>query len=450
MKTKNIFLIFILAVFTLSVSQTMAQIKKSYYPNGKLKSETPYMDGEENGILKEYYESGKLKSETSYIDGKAVGVAKKYNDSEGLESTIPNTGQLQPVDVADLTIKVGALGSEELFYCFASGDQIVFNFEDLKGKELKELEIIELPNSSKFMDYKTTKIVDKKITVHKKSVYQFKFSNSAIAGRICKIKIQRIPKSQELVNFNTDWKWKTLYDTTYVPYTQDSIVSHDTLRYKEKVKELVKTENNEELIFDKPQRVNSGTNSNGPKSWLFFPLPKNETTTYKTTRVISWAYWIGVGEEANQAWKKNITTVGNLAKGAAAVFTSPLGALAVGAVTDLMIPTIGEDVTYSITNAANKDLFMANLQYTLYDKGKGVAGFRKFTDKNLCQGTYFVCLYNDNTIQEIDATVKVIAIIETKTYEDKEYDRMKTTPKYVTLNKRRMVVNTSQIRVNAD
>jgi len=46
-------------------------------------------------------------------------------------------GQLQPVDVADLTIKIGAMGSEELFYGFAEGDQIVFNFEELKGKELR-------------------------------------------------------------------------------------------------------------------------------------------------------------------------------------------------------------------------------------------------------------------------------------------------------------------------
>lgn len=358
--------------------------------------------------------------------------------------------QLQPVDVAELTIKVGAMGSEELFYGFAEGDQIVFNFEELKGKELKELEIIQLPSSSKFMDYKTTKIVDKKINVNKKAVYQFKFSNSAIAGRICKVKIQRIPKSSEFVSFNTDWKWKILYDTTYVPYTQDSIVGYDTVRYKEKLKELVKTEQKEELIFDKLQRVNSGANANGPKSWLFFTLPKNENTTYKTTEVISWAYWVGVGDEANQSWKKNITTVSNLTKGAATVFTSPLGALAIGAVSDLMIPTIGEDVSYSITDIANRDLFMANLQYKMFDIGKGFAGYRKFTDKNLCQGTYFVCLFNDNVFQGIDATVKVIAIVETKTYEDKEYDRMKVTPKHVTFNKRRMVVNTTQIRVNAD
>ena len=80
-------------------------------------------------------------------------------------------GQQQPIDVAELTIKIGSVGSEELFYGFAEGDQIIFNFEEMKGKELKEVEIIELPSSSKFMDYKTTKIENKKILVNQKGVY---------------------------------------------------------------------------------------------------------------------------------------------------------------------------------------------------------------------------------------------------------------------------------------
>ena len=129
-------------------------------------------------------------------------------------------GQLQPIDVAELTIKIGGMSSEEMFYGFAKDDQIVFNFEELKGKELKEIEIIELPNNSKFMDYKTVKIENKKISVNQKSLYQFKFNNSAISGRICKVKIQRIPKTEDLTAFNTNWEWKTLYDTTYaVSYT---------------------------------------------------------------------------------------------------------------------------------------------------------------------------------------------------------------------------------------
>ena len=47
--------------------------------------------------------------------------------------------QLQPIDVAELTIKIGSMGNEEMFYGFAEGDQILFSFEEVKGKELKEV-----------------------------------------------------------------------------------------------------------------------------------------------------------------------------------------------------------------------------------------------------------------------------------------------------------------------
>jgi len=39
----------------------------------------------------------------------------------------------------------------------SEGDQLVFNFQEVNGKELKEIEIIEFPSTSKFMDYKKQK-----------------------------------------------------------------------------------------------------------------------------------------------------------------------------------------------------------------------------------------------------------------------------------------------------
>ncbi len=358
--------------------------------------------------------------------------------------------QLQPVDVAELTIKIGGMGSTEMFYGFAEGDQILFSFEELNGKELKEVEIIELPNNSKFMDYKSTKIENKKIAVNQKAVYQFKFNNSAISGRICKVKIQRIPKSDSLINFNTNWKWLTLYDTSYVPYKQDSLIGYDTLRYNEVVKELLSTTQAEEQIFTKQETVHSKLNSAGNKSWLFFTLPANSYTTYEEKRVVSWAYWVGVGKEASDAWAQNVKTVANLAKSAAGFFTSPLGALAIGAVADLITPKqgSGHDVYYSVTNAIGKEYFMADLGYNVFDRGAGVAGYAKFTDSGLCQGTFYICLLNDNQTIPIDVNITVVAIVEIKKYGDKSYERMKITPKYITLNKRRMVVNSHQIRTN--
>jgi hypothetical protein len=341
-------------------------------------------------------------------------------------TTFATLGQT-PIDVTERTVKIGANSEEVIYFGFAEGDQIIFSFNEVNGKELKEVEILEYPSTSKFSDYKTTKVENKIINVNKKAVYKFRFYNAHIlSGRICKIKIQRIPANEQTKNFVTNVNWITKQDTTWNTYTKDIIIGYDTTFEQKTKKELVKSEQKEELIFDKPQRVHSISNSNGNKTNLFFTLPQNEITTYKTTKVIAWAYWVGVGEEANQAWKKNSQTIGNIAKGAAAMFATPLG----GAVADLMVPTIGEDVYYAVADKTNKDYFMAGYDYKVYDQGKGVAGYRKFTDTGLCQGTYYILLSNDNVMQGIDATVKVIAIIETNIYEDKQYTEQKVTPKY--------------------
>ncbi len=181
---------------------------------------------------------------------------------------------------------------------------------------------------------------------------------------------------------------------------------------------------------DKPQRVHSSASTHGNKASLSFTLPKNGITPYKTTKVVSWAYWVGVGNEANEAWKQNSKIIVGIAKGAAAYFTTPLGALAAGVVTDLAIPKMGEDVYYAVADKTNRDLFMAGQPHRVIDQGKGVAGFRKFSDPALCQGAYYILLSNDNLVQGVDASVKVIAIVETMTYEDKLITETILTPRY--------------------
>lgn len=334
------------------------------------------------------------------------------------------------VDVTDQTIKVGGMKEEQLMFGFAEGDKIVFNFKEVDGKELKELEIIEYPASSKYSDFKTAKIENKTLNVAKKAVYIFRFKNSALAGRICKIHIQRIPVSGATKDYNSTVSWIKQQDTIWNTLTKDVIVGYDTT-YTQKVKrELVKTEQQEELIVNKTQRVHSTTNDNGSKTWIHFTLPLNQAHGNTIKKVVAWAYWIGVGNEANEAWKSNANAISGLAKGAATYVASPLGALAIGKVTDLIIPKIGEDVYYALTDQQNKDLFMSGSQFDLWDQGKGIAGFKRFTHPSLCQGTFFICVSNDNVMQGIDADVKVVAIVETNTYEDKKYTETDVKPRY--------------------
>lgn len=327
----------------------------------------------------------------------------------------------ETVDVTDQKIKVGGLKEEELYFGFAAGDKIIFNFQEIDKKELKEVEIIEYPGNSKFSDFKTKSIANKTLNVNQNSIYIFRFKNSAISGRICRIQIQRIPASESTKIFNTTVTWVTKQDTTWTTYTKDVIVGYDTTYEQRTKRELVKSEQTEEHIMSKSQRVHSATNSNSNKSYVFFQLPQNQISNYTTKKVISWAYWVGVGEEANSAWKENAKIISGLAKGIVGVYTSPLGALAVGQVTNLLLPQIGEDVTYALTDKTNTELFLQGNPYRPYDHGKGVAGYKSFTNPLLCQGTYYVCLHNDNIMTGINVEIKAIAIIETNVYEDKKY-----------------------------
>jgi hypothetical protein len=354
----------------------------------------------------------------------------------------------QNIDVTETTLKIPSLGEETLYYGFAEGDQIIFNFQEMDNKEMKEVEVFEYPSNSKFMDYKSSRIENKNILVSKTGVYGFRLKNSAVLGRICKIKIQRIAASEKTKLFNSSIKWVDKSDTTWNTYTKDVVVGYDTIRLNKTKKELVKTENVEELIMDKSQRVHSTSNSEGNKTHLFFSLPQYESNDLIDKKVISWAYWVGVGEEANQAWKQNAKLVSGLVKGVASYVTTPLGGLLVGTVTELMLPNMGEDVAYGIVDSKNKDLFYAGMEYRGYDFGKGIAGYKKFTNENMLSGTWFIVLSNDNVMQGIDANVKVVTLIETKTYDYRPYIEQKITAVYEKKIFKDPVITTNKIPVN--
>ena len=69
-----------------------------------------------------------------------------------------------PVDVIETTLKVTIMGEEIFYLGFAEGDKVIFNFEEANGKELKEVEIVELPGTSRYLELKISKIVNKTLT----------------------------------------------------------------------------------------------------------------------------------------------------------------------------------------------------------------------------------------------------------------------------------------------
>src|SRR5262245_32220499 len=81
----------------------------------------------------------------------------------------------KPVTVVENTLKLGPFKEEVFYYGFAAGDKLIFNFEEGNNKELKEVEIMELPSTSRYMEYKTKKIENKTLDIVNTGIYKFRF-----------------------------------------------------------------------------------------------------------------------------------------------------------------------------------------------------------------------------------------------------------------------------------
>lgn len=342
-------------------------------------------------------------------------------------------------------------GEEVMYYGFAKGDKIVIDFTGY----LAEIEVTFLPNTKVYSDKNISEISKKTIYVQKECVCQFKFvTNSSYRkdghkNRVDnqKLIIQRIPKDESTIDFNTGWEWATINDTTYTYYTEDSLVGYDTLKYQERVKEITGKTKEEITLFDNVTTVKSYgiIVHDNPRERIFISLPRNETSEYMTKKVIAWAYWVGVGANATSALSnsnlKNAVT-------SAVGIVSPIGALAAGAIMELGTPKSGDNVKYAILDPRNADLFMNGQPYRYMQSGNGPGGYGRFTDENMCQGNWYICLYNDNEHNRINVTVKVSAIVETTAYKYVLYDRKRVTPKYVKVNRVKTTITPKRVMVN--
>lgn len=349
------------------------------------------------------------------------------------------------------TLKIKAMQDEDLYFGFAAGDQIVVQLTETDKKDLKEFEVVELPNSSKYKESDFHQIKDKYIAVSQKAVYQFTIKNGSLGNRTCKIKITRIPADEKTAQFNTGWKWTTVYDTTYVSVAEDSIVGYDTLTTKRVARNLLSSELKEYDFLDKTISVPARgiVKHDNPRMCVPINLPKLESTETCKQEVMAWAYWMGVGPSADNFFSRNKGTLVNLS---GLVTANPLAKLAIGVATALIIPDGSkiDPVWYAVTDEAGKAAFMEGKDFHALDYGRGKGSYGRFSEADQCQGPYYVCIKNENLHNSVDVTVKAVAIVKVETYKEKDHERTKTTPRYTSVDKMRMEITPRQIRVNAE
>ncbi|QQS27781.1 MAG: hypothetical protein IPM47_12930 [Sphingobacteriales bacterium] len=337
--------------------------------------------------------------------------------------------QMPLLEVANLTLKIGPKSEEVLYYGFAKGDKIIFTFKEEEQKELTEVSIEEFPEQIRFSDYKVKSIRAKHIDVNQKSVYVFKFvNNQAFKGRVCHIKIQRIPETDLTIDFNSQVRWIASYDTTFQIETREVLSGYDTIFSKNESWELKKSTLEEFVVFDKNQKVASRANLGGVSNRICirFELPPNVSNNSRKQVLQGWAYWIGVGEEASMVWTENVKTIAGFAQGVIAIY-SPLGGLVAGLVSGLAIPKTGDDIYYAITDSVQAELFLSKKTFLPIDWGKGKGGFGKFNHTQ--PSAFYLCLENDNYLNAVDVTIKVVALIDTKIYANQETSKQVIKPR---------------------
>lgn len=336
----------------------------------------------------------------------------------------------QKISVTEQQLRINPAAAEELFYSFAAGDKILLTIEEVSDNTIGEVTVLEYPDTYKYKGYDVKKEKNREFIANNRSVYKFRFNNTSKDARVCNVKILRIPASKQTENFNTAVKWVTKQDTTWNSLTKDAVAGYDTLSVQKTRKVVVSEKKYEEVVLDKSQRVDSKATLEQNKASVAFALPVNYIGKDETKKVVAWAYWIGVGEESNDFWKQNRKIIVGAVQGATTMFTSPLGGIAAGTITNLVLPTNGEDVEYALVNEQNSKLFFQAKPYKSLDNGKGVAAYKRFIDANMLQGKFYMALINDNYVQPIDVNVKISAIIEHVKYKEEKYIDKVITPRY--------------------
>jgi hypothetical protein len=292
----------------------------------------------------------------------------------------------KPVDVVESSVKVGIKGEEMVYYGFAEGDQLIFSFEETGGKEMKEVEIVEMPSSSKFLEFKTSKIENKTINITRTGIYKFRFANSALLPRVCKYKIQRIPAGAATQNFNTTVYFDEYNDTTYTNEVETFVDRSDTVI------------NN---FQDRTIKVNPLTAPGSSKVTFNFMLPEN---------TVSWSYYVCADKGGQQVYQEAGRSLAASSPSVIEKFPKygPLAAVALDAPSYLTKLDTGQRINFWIVEEDNAELFKNGEQFRFIKKGKGINEFGRMEPG---ERAFYFCLHNDYKDVPVTVIVKITAIL---------------------------------------
>ena len=336
--------------------------------------------------------------------------------------------QPDTIEVAKVAVKVGPRSSEELFYAFAEGNRILFDFNEIDGNAISEFSVSEYPGQTRFQEVNTALVEGGELRAPRTGVYSFRFHNRALLkGRTCGLYLRRIPAHSRYRNFNTAIRWEERYDTTIVAAGKGNRMETRLMERRRRV--LARADTLVSSLLDRVERVHSRTHLSGPAtSMVEVELPPpvaepNAAEPYLTTEVVSWSYWLGVGKEAEEAFQKGnqVARLARAAAGAAEAIGLVSGgygaliALAIEGVSYFTLPKKGDNVKFRILEGEE-----------ILEEGDGRAAFARLQEP--LQGTLRFELTNDNLFESVDVNLRVVAVVVRRQYQEEIYHEEEQVP----------------------
>lgn len=315
---------------------------------------------------------------------------------------------IEPIVVTEQTLQIN--GEQRFFFAFETGDEMVLDLSMLKGKFIKEFEVLVYKGGTKFQALQIEKLDRKKIRVFERAIYEFRLKSGG-AKRV-HFKIERIPYSNARIDFDTYVEWRTITDTIRRNYSEKIRMVYDTSYVTKHRRVLQKTNLEVVELANQEERVHSRTNlTNDNINNVTFNLPPSIREKLLEQKVVGWAYWIGVGQEGTENYNKELKKF--LQTAATKVVTKNiLAGLALGIYAVTVNPPQGENILYQLS--VDKDN-----QLTKVASGNITSTFGRETQQ--LEGKVQLVLTNDNFLNGLNVGFRIAAVVEQRIYRMEGY-----------------------------
>ncbi|HNG90673.1 MAG TPA: hypothetical protein PK858_10730, partial [Saprospiraceae bacterium] len=311
----------------------------------------------------------------------------------------PCGGQTAPLLVADQTF---ALDGETAFtYAFAAGDEMQLYVQELTGKKIKSVELVQWPDNFLFRTYDLDSVLRRSLRVPQTGVYQLRFREAGLNKKICRFTLHRVPSSAESARMDTRVNW--------------DLAQYPQYRVGKRTVEAGK----------KTEMVSLGGQVTVAASKFYTKKPVNAYQFTLPPNTQRWAYRISVGQAATEARRQDTEKFKSVLQtgGVKLLGIEPktaLAAFALGMALDMTVSTAGEDVAYALTDYDNWIKFSKNEDYQAFMQQSAISvdAQRRYSP---LAGTYFFALRSNNWVDDINVSIEIEAVTEQTLYETEIY-----------------------------